>query len=461
MNNTSLNPINSEKSLLGSLLVDSSIIIQLKQLKPFMFSEGHKKIAELIWQRYEEAKQVEMSIISDRLGDRKQVMDLVRFTDAINAVNYETEIVQCYQKREFLKLNDTFNSKIIQGEELIKVYNEIESEKVSIFELNEVDEDTRVEELKKVADQIMEASNMNGLTGINTGYKEMNDTYGGWQRTDQVIIAARPGMGKTTYALNLALLSAMSGATVVIFSLEMSKNQIWQKLISSITQISTIDMRKGLSEEQKPLVFQAVEFLNDQKIIIETGKNDIASIKSRVRLLNAKYGIDLIVVDYLQLVQLPKSKGKSKNDVIEEISRQFKLLAGDEDCNCTNIILSQLNRSVEIRGGMKRPMLSDLRSSGAIEQDADSVQLLYRPAYYDIFEDEQLRDVRNVIEIDIAKNRHGVLKVVRMIADLKNSAILENGQDNPFLKALSPKTGLNNHDQMKSARENNQEILPF
>lgn len=461
MSNTNLIPLSSEKSLLGSIIVDCSIIIQLKHLKPFMFSPVHKKVAELVWQRYEEVKQVEMSIISDRLGNRKQVRDLVRYTDVINAENYETEIIQCYQKREIIKLNDTFNSKIIEGEELNKIYNQIESEKTALFELNESSEDTRIEELKKVADQILATSSLDGISGVDTGYEEMNEIYGGWQRTDQIVIAARPAMGKTTYALNLALLSAMSGATVVIFSLEMSKNQIWQKLISTITRISTTEMRKGLQDEDKPLIFQAVEFLNDKKIIIETGKNDMASIKSRARLLNSKYGVDLLVVDYLQLVQLPQSKGKSKNDVIEEISRQFKLLAGTEDCNCTNIILSQLNRSVEIRGGMKRPMISDLRSSGAIEQDADSVQLLYRPAYYDIFEDEHGHDVRNTLEIDIAKNRHGILKVIPMVADLKNSAILEQGKDNPFTKILFPDSELGDHDQMKSARGNNEEVLPF
>ncbi len=425
------------------------------------------KTAEIIWERYEENKTVEISVVTDLVGNEDYIFKLVQRTDIANLSALEELIVDRYIKREILKASQQVIDQIKKGSELKDTIGNFETQKALLLSINETGEEQRIDQIKKVLDQIQSASsNPNEVIGVDTGYDVLNRMTGGWQKTDQIIVAGRPGMGKTTIVLCYFLLAASLGAKVVLFSLEMSRSQIYQKFISMLTGIDLEKIRKGVSPEEMELVNKASEWLYEQPIWIETAFNDLESIKNRMRYLNDVYDIDLMAVDYVQLLSIKGAKGKSKNDLLEEISREFKILAKEDDCHCTNFIISQLNRGVEIRGGAKRPLISDLRGSGGLEQDADSIQLIYRPDYYEIIEDEQGRALKNIVEINFAKHRNGKTGTVHMKVDLAKSHFLEIDKDwmiksNPFLNILFPNQELSDHDQMKLARENNEEVLPF
>lgn len=427
MKNTNLIASQSEKSLLGSLLVEPSLILKLKKIRPYMFAiSQNADIAKIIWDRYEESKNIEIGVIADLSEDEDYVFELIKKTDISNFGVFEELIVDRYIKREVIRINEESIRSLRDGEKLNKTISNAENQKSLLMAIGQTGEESRIDQIKQVLDGIRQSSeNDNELAGINTGYGVFNRLCGGWQLTDQIIVAGRPGMGKTTIVLCYFLLAAIHGAKVVFFSLEMDRKQIYHKFISMLTGISVEKIRKGVEDVEMEMIDKAAAYLYELPIFIETAFTDLAAIKSRARYLNEVYDIQLLAVDYIQLLSIKGNRGQSKNDLLEEISREFKLLANENDCNCVNFIISQLNRSVETRGGMKRPMMSDLRSSGALEQDANMVQLIYRAEYYKIYEDEEGNSLHGIAEVDIAKNRNGRLGVVKMKADLQRSVFLE------------------------------------
>jgi len=246
------------------------------------------------------------------------------------------------------------------------------------------------------------------LTGLSTGFTDLDELTSGLQPSDLVIIAARPSMGKTAFALNLAEAAAMRGKkAVAVFSLEMSASQLAFRLISSLGRVHAQHLRNGdLAEEDWPRVTSAITMLSDAKIFIDdTPAMSPVEMRSRSRRLQREHGLGLIVIDYLQLMQVP---GNSENRATEisEISRGLKALA--KELNVPVIALSQLNRSLEQRAD-KRPMMSDLRESGAIEQDADVIMFIYRDEYYN----KESPD-KGLAEIIIGKQRNGPTDTVKL-----------------------------------------------
>jgi len=260
-----------------------------------------------------------------------------------------------------------------------------------------------------------------GLTGIDTGFEDLNHITGGWQRTDQVVIAARPGMGKTTMAINHAIAAARDGKKVAIFSIEMSKVQLTLVFISILTGIDTEEMRNGtINEKQYNKISETIQQLGQLPIFVYENIPVLEDIISRARLLNRKHGLDLIIIDYLQMLRTIKSDGMNRNSELEYISRKLKELAGNSDVGCTNILLAQLNRGVESRAD-KRPMISDLRDSGGIESDADMIITMYRENYYD--QDA----VTDETEYIIRKNRMG--RLATLIRYYENRTFTEEKND--------------------------------
>lgn len=246
------------------------------------------------------------------------------------------------------------------------------------------------------------------LTGLSTGFTDLDELTSGLQPSDLVIIAARPSMGKTAFALNLAEAAAMRGKkAVAVFSMEMSASQLAFRLISSLGRVHAQHLRNGdLAEEDWPRVTSAITMLSDAKIFIDdTPAMSPVEMRSRARRLQREHGLGLIVIDYLQLMQVP---GNSENRATEisEISRGLKALA--KELNVPVIALSQLNRSLEQRAD-KRPMMSDLRESGAIEQDADVIMFIYRDEYYN----KESPD-KGLAEIIIGKQRNGPTDTVKL-----------------------------------------------
>lgn len=251
--------------------------------------------------------------------------------------------------------------------------------------------------------------NKGQLTGVSTGFSDLDELTSGLQPSDLVIVAARPSMGKTAFAVNIAESAALrSKKAVVIFSMEMSASQLAFRMISSIGRIHQQHLRNGdLAEEDWPRVTNAIAILSEAKIFIDDSPSlSPVELRARARRLHREHGgLGLIVIDYLQLMQVPGNK-ENRATEISEISRSLKGLA--KELNVPVIALSQLNRSLEQRAD-KRPMMSDLRESGAIEQDADVIMFIYRDEYYNKETEEP-----GVAEIIISKHRNGALGTVRL-----------------------------------------------
>jgi replicative DNA helicase len=268
--------------------------------------------------------------------------------------------------------------------------------------------------LKKAVEELEKKQlQKSGLTGIPSGFTDLDRLTSGWQRQELIIIAARPGMGKTAFVVSACRNAAVDfGHSVALFSLEMSAVQLVNRIISAEAEIEAEKIRKGKLEphEWQQLHTKINKLFEANMFIDDTPALSILELRAKCRRLKAQKGIDLIVIDYLQLMTGDSSgKGASGNreQEIAQISRALKQLAKELDVPV--IALSQLNRSTETRGGNKKPQLSDLRESGAIEQDADQVMFIYRPEYYGITADDQGNSITGMGEIIMAKNRSGSL----------------------------------------------------
>jgi len=265
----------------------------------------------------------------------------------------------------------------------------------------------QIEELKGKKD---------GLTGVPTGFTDLDRLTSGWQPSDLIIVAARPGMGKTGFVLSMTRNAAIDfKKPVALFSLEMASLQLVLRLVSMEAEISGSKLRNGqLEEEEWKRLHKSVERISEAPIYIDdTAGINIFELRAKARRMKLQHDIQLIIIDYLQLMSGGPDSGKgNREQEISSISRSLKALA--KELNVPVIALSQLSRAVETRGGTKRPQLSDLRESGAIEQDADIVSFIYRPDYYQIMEDENGQSLKGVAEIIIAKHRNGALETVKL-----------------------------------------------
>ncbi|MDO7598744.1 MAG: replicative DNA helicase, partial [Flavobacteriaceae bacterium] len=263
-----------------------------------------------------------------------------------------------------------------------------------------------------------EIAKRDGLSGVATGFEKLDALTSGWQPSDLIIIAARPGMGKTALTLSMARNIAVTQQTpVAFFSLEMSSVQLITRLISAETGLSSGKLRTGklASHEWEQLNVKVGDLERAPLFIDDTPSLSIFDLRAKARRLSSQHGIKLIVVDYLQLMTAGTSnKAGNREQEISTISRNLKALAKELDIPV--IALSQLSRAVETRGGTKRPLLSDLRESGAIEQDADIVSFIYRPEYYGIdeWDDDERTPSEGQAEFIVAKHRNGGLDNIRL-----------------------------------------------
>ena len=253
-----------------------------------------------------------------------------------------------------------------------------------------------------------ERTRQKGLTGVTTGFIDLDNVIGGLKKSDLILLAARPSMGKTALALNIATNAARSGKKVAVFSLEMSKNQLANRLLSSISGVPATQIERGnWSENALGYLANAADDLERYTLFIDdTGGLTIPEMTARLLKLQHEHGLDLVVIDYVQLMQGKRSENRVQE--VSEISRNLKALAKQFDVPI--LALSQLSRAVELRAD-KRPQLSDLRDSGSLEQDADIVMFLYRDEYYNRDECEN----RRIAELNIAKNRNGATTSIRLL----------------------------------------------
>lgn len=416
--------IEAEKSVLGSMLLDReavSISAEIIKTEDF-YLNSHKEIFISIINIFAKDQPVDIITLSEELKKRgtlesvggiEYIGELSNEVTTTANIKYYCNIVE--EKSTFRKLIKASNEiikEVYEGKEDIGSIIELSEQK--IFEITQKKSTEGPEDIKEVLIRSLSqiehmASSKGGLTGITSGFLDLDNKMSGFQKSDLVLIAARPAMGKTAFTLNLAINAAIKGeVSVGIFSLEMSKEQLVQRMLSSEAHIELQKIIHGnISEDEWPKLISAMAPLSKAKIYIDDSPGiSLSELKAKCRKLKIEKGLDIIMIDYLQLMS-GEGRMESRQQEISAISRGLKGLA--KEMECPVIALSQLSRAPELRGD-HRPILSDLRESGAIEQDADIVMFLYRDEYYDPDSEK-----KNIGEVIIAKHRNGPTGTVDLV----------------------------------------------
>lgn len=417
--------IEAEQSVLGSMLIDKEVIpVIMEILKPEDFYRpDHKEIYEIIIELFDKAQPIDLITVSERLKLHGK-LDLVGGLEYLTNIATEvptTANVKHYAKiveekallRKLIKASsDIVDLGFNASEEVSYILDRAEQNIFDILQKRSTQgfvpiKDVLVETFNKLEELY---NNKGNITGIPTGFADLDFKTSGLHNSDLILIAARPAMGKTAFVLNLAQYAAVHGnVPVAIFSLEMSKEQLVNRMLSSEAMVDAGKMRTGkLEDNDWQKVAKALGPLSEAPIFIDdTPGVSITEIRAKCRRLKLEHNLGLVVIDYLQLMQGSKSKSESRQQEISEISRSLKILA--KEINVPVITLSQLSRAPETRTD-HRPILSDLRESGAIEQDADIVMFLYRDDYYN-----PETDKKNIAEVIIAKHRSGSTGTIELV----------------------------------------------
>ncbi len=418
--------IELEQSILGALMLEKDALIGIIDiLKSNSFYEpAHQEIYNAILQLFNASAPIDIRTVVNQLRKNGK-LDLVggayyvkSLTDrVISAANIEFHaraVIEYAIKRQLIAIATDIHKHAY--EDTTDVFMLLDHAEQALFGVTEsnvrknyVDMGTLLGEAIK--DLEAKRNHKDGLTGIPSGFIALDRLTSGWQKSDLVIVAARPGMGKTAFMLSLLRNAAIDhGHPVAIFSLEMASLQLVNRLIAAESELESEKIKKGtLAEHEWQQLIHKTSQLSQSPIFIDdTPALSVFELRTKCRRLKAKHDVQLIVVDYLQLMTGEANKGSTNREQeIAYISRSLKSLA--KELNVPIIAPSQLSRAVETRGGDKRPVLSDLRESGAIEQDADMVLFLYRPEYYGITEDESGNPTQGITEVIIAKHRNGSL----------------------------------------------------
>lgn len=417
--------IEAEQAVVGSMLMDRDAILTSSELisGEDFYQTAYGVIFDTVVEIYNEGKPVDLITLQERLKEKdvpaeisslEFVRDLVTAVPTSANVKYYAEIVaEKSMLRRLIKLNDEISNMCYLGKESMEAVLEITEKKV--FELVQKRNTGDFVPIKDVVlnalEKIESASKTSGsVTGIPTGFLDLDYKMSGLQPSDLILVAARPSMGKTAFVLNIAQHVAFKvKKSVAIFSLEMSKEQLVNRLFSLEAQVDSQSLRTGnLKDEDWEKLIESAGIIGKSKLIIDdTPGISISELRSKCRKFKLEQGLDLIIIDYLQLMTgRVGGRSESRQQEISEISRSLKGLA--RELNVPVIALSQLSRAVEQRPD-HRPMLSDLRESGAIEQDADVVMFIYRDDYYN-----KDTEMKNIAEIIIAKQRNGSIGTVNL-----------------------------------------------
>ena len=422
--------VDIEEAVLGALMLEKSPIndvIDIINNSDIFYKDSHKKIYQAIHDLFSESESIDILTVTQKLrthgtleevGGPYYISQLTsRVASAAHAEAHARILVQKFILRELIRTS----SKIIQNAydettDVFDLLDEAESELFAIAEGNIRKDYDSMSGLMQKAQKEIEAAMLrkDGINGVPSGFTELDKLTSGWQKSDMIVIAARPGMGKTALVLSMARNIAVDyKKPLAIFSLEMSSLQLVNRLISGEAEIPTEDIRRGrFTEKDYKYFFQRTKRLTEAPIFIDdTPALSIFELRAKARRLKQQHNIQLIIIDYLQLMS-SSGKGGTREQEISNISRSIKEIA--KELEIPIIALSQLSRGVETRGGEKRPMLSDLRDSGAIEQDADIVSFIYRPEYYKIEQWNDGQPCINQAEIMIAKHRNGSLNDIRL-----------------------------------------------
>lgn len=414
-----------ERAVLGAMLIDKdAYAVVCELLFPESFYEKRNQyIYEAIRDLSLAEKPVDVLTVSQQLasngkleeaGGAAYIAEISSRVASSAHVDYHARIVaQKFLARQLIQFASDIETRAF--DEGIDVDELMQHAEGALFELSQKNmkkDYTQIDPVIKNALDVINkaAANTSGLTGVPTGYHKLDDITSGWQASDLVIIAGRPAMGKTSFALSMAKnIAADFKQPMAFFSLEMSNVQLVNRLISNVCEIQGSKILNGqLQPDEWERLDKRINSLTGAPLYIDdTPGLSVFELRTKARRLVREHGVKIIMIDYLQLMNANGMRFSSRQEEVSTISRSLKGLAKELDIPI--IALSQLNRGVESREGLdgKRPQLSDLRESGAIEQDADMVLFVHRPEYYHIYQDDQGRDLRGMAQIIIAKHRKG------------------------------------------------------
>ncbi len=457
--------VDLEEVVLGAMMIDKKGVDEVIDiLHPDVFyKDAHRFVYEAIFKLFETSEPVDLLTVSSQLkkDGRLEAVGgdfyLIKLTQKVASsahIEFHARIIlQKYIQRSLIKIsNEIIEDAYDDGTDVFDLLDAAESKLYDVTQGNlKRSAETAQNLVIQAKKRIEEIANKEGLSGIPSGFDKLDKLTSGWQPSDLIIVAARPGMGKTALTLSMARNMAVnSNIPVAFFSCEMSSVQLITRLISSETGLSSEKLRTGKLEkhewEQLNVKVKALE--KAPLFIDDTPSLSIFDLRAKARRLASQHGIKLIIIDYLQLMTAGgTTKGGNREQEISTISRNLKALA--KELNVPVIALSQLSRAVETRGGSKRPILSDLRESGAIEQDADIVSFIFRPEYYKIdeWDDEERSPTQGQAEFIVAKHRNGGLENIRLkfigqlgkfdnLDDFDSpfefQSKMNDGDDNPF-----------------------------
>jgi replicative DNA helicase len=429
-------------------------VIDILKVESF-YKDSHKVIFQAILDLFSESQPIDLLTVTSQLrkngaleiaGGAFYVTELTSKVASAANIEYHARIITEQSiKRELIKISGDIQKDAF--EDTTDVFELLDKMEQSLFEISEKNIRKNYSDMRSIMREAiieLEArkNQKDGLTGVPSGFTALDRVTSGWQKSDLVIIAARPAMGKTAFVLSVLRNAAVDhGRPVAIFSLEMSSVQLVNRLISSEAELDSEKIKKGslADHEWAQLVHKTAKLSKAPLFVDDTPALSILELRAKCRKLKAQHDIQMVVVDYLQLMSGDSKSGGgggNREQEIASISRALKKIA--KELSIPVIALSQLSRAVETRGGDKRPQLSDLRESGAIEQDADMVMFLYRPEYYGITQDEDNNSTAGVGEVIIAKHRNGSLENVklRFIGKYTKFTDLDSGINYPANQAI-------------------------
>ncbi|MFT6137147.1 MAG: replicative DNA helicase [Vicingaceae bacterium] len=421
-----------EEAVLGSMLLEKEAVnsvIDILQAKSF-YKESHQKIFEVIKDLFGRSEPIDILTITNELK-LKGELDIVggayyisqltnRVASAANVEFHARIISQKYIQRELIRIStEIITDAYDETTDVFALLDKAESGLFGVTEGNvRKNYDSMSELVRNAIKQIESAKGQDGsVTGVPSGFTDLDRMTSGWQPSDLVILAARPAMGKTAFALTLARNAAIDFQKgVAVFSLEMASIQLVTRLISGESELSSHKLRNGnLRNDEIEQIHAKIGGLTEAPIFIDdTPAISVFELRAKARRLKSQHDIQMLIVDYLQLMTAggDGKGGGNREQEISTISRSLKSIA--KELTIPVIALSQLSRAVESRGGDRRPQLSDLRESGSIEQDADMVIFINRPEYYGLTEDEDGNSTIGVANIIIAKHRNGAVGDVQL-----------------------------------------------
>ncbi|HIX73243.1 MAG TPA: replicative DNA helicase [Candidatus Anaerobutyricum stercoripullorum] len=416
----------AEKSVLGSMLMDRDAIVEAEDIlvKEDFYQRQYGILFEAMVELYQEGKPVDLITLQDKLKEKdvpETLSSLDFFRELVDIVPTSTNVRQYAQivhdkatLRALIKVTEDIGNACYLGkEETPAILEKTEKEIFGLLQnRNRMSDFVPIQEIVlNSLNAIEDAARTKGrVTGIATGFTELDYKLTGLHPAELILVAARPAMGKTAFVLNIAQYAAFKdNHAVAMFSLEMSKEQLVTRLMASESMVDSQQIRTGdLRDSDWEKLLEGAALIGNSKLIIDDTASSLAEIRSKCRKYKQTYDIDMVVIDYLQLMSGSNTRrNESRQQEISEISRALKVLA--RELNIPIVALSQLSRAVEARQD-HRPMLSDLRESGAIEQDADVVMFLYRDEYYNPDTEK-----KNIAEVIVAKQRNGATGSIELV----------------------------------------------